>query len=86
MKFETASGSLYEVDEEKKSVRRLIGVQSPTPRQGNDGEWREYLDITDINVGQGVLFVWSMIPGIISTGKSTLTSPVKRILTDEDQA
>jgi hypothetical protein len=86
MKFETISGSLYEVDEAKQSVRRLIGINDPTPRQGNDGEWRKYLDATDVAVGQGVLFVWEMVPGIIATAKSTLTSPVKRILTDEDQS
>lgn len=86
MKFETASGSLYEVDEENKRVRRLIGVQDPTPRQGSDGEWREYLDRTEIVVGQIALFVWEIVNEDLLSAKSTHTSPVKRILTDEDQA
>ena len=34
--------STYEVDTEKKLVRRMEGVFSPTPRQGEDGEWKEY--------------------------------------------
>ena len=59
VKFETETGSLYEVDEEANKVRRLIGVKDPTPRQGSDGEWKSYKDRSDIVVGRGVLFLWA---------------------------
>ena len=82
MKFETESGSLYEVDEEANKVRRLIGVKDPTPRQGKDGEWKSYMEHTPVVVGKGVVFLWATA-GIV--GRSTITSLVKRVL-DDDQS
>lgn len=58
MKFETISGSLYEVNEEENKVRRLIGVKDPTPRQGKDGEWRVYVKISSIVPGRPVMITW----------------------------
>jgi len=80
MKFETETGSLYEIDEAANRVRRLIGVKNPTPRQGNDGEWKTYEDHSPIVIGQSVLLWWAVESGV---GKSTVTSLVKRILEDD---
>lgn len=55
----TRSGSLYEIDEESKRVRRLHGVKNPTPRQGQDGEWHTY-ESMGTGLGGGALFVWSI--------------------------
>ncbi len=41
MIFKTLN-STYEVDEVFHQIRRIEGVNAPTPRQGKDGEWREY--------------------------------------------
>jgi hypothetical protein len=58
MKFTTASGSVYEVNTDSKQIRRLNGVKDPTPRQGKDGQWRTYSDITSVTVGSGVAIFW----------------------------
>lgn len=81
IRFETISGSLYEVDNENNQVRRLIGIKDPTPRQGEDGEWRGFKSCTPIKVGSGVVFVWEFV-GVMA--KTTLTSIVKNILTIKD--
>lgn len=59
MRFTTISGSLYEVDQENKKIRRLNGNADPTPRQGKDGEWRGYLNDLHIEVGQSVVIAWA---------------------------
>jgi hypothetical protein len=38
----TVSGSVYELDEAAKRLRRLSGVRAATARQGADGAWRQY--------------------------------------------
>jgi hypothetical protein len=58
MKFTTVSGSVYEVNTDSKQIRRLNGAKDPTPRQGPDGQWRTYSDITPINVGSSVAIFW----------------------------
>ncbi len=88
IRFETLSGSLYEVDDEASKVRRLIGVSDPTPRQGKDGEWKAFTTRTPIVLNQGVSFIWAIVggdtnPGVIGlTAQSTVTSPIKKILED----
>lgn len=60
MRFTTESGSLYEVDEKAKKIRRLNGVKNPTPRTGKDGQWRTYRELhpDPVTVGRGVVIVW----------------------------
>lgn len=58
MKFTTASGSTYEVDKDNKQVRRLNGKNDPTPRQGQDGQWRKYADISVV-VGDSAMIFWN---------------------------
>jgi hypothetical protein len=62
MKFNTRSGSVYQVDTKNKQVRRLVGVFDPTPRQGADGQFRKFVDIVPnpIEVGKSVVFVWEL--------------------------
>lgn len=59
MKFTTRSGSTYEVDSAAKKIRRLNGKKDPTPRQGKDGEWREYLNDISVKVGEPVWIQWA---------------------------
>lgn len=59
MRFITISGSTYEVDQDNKKIRRLKGKADPTPRQGQDGVWREYINLSPIVVGQAVLIQWA---------------------------
>jgi hypothetical protein len=74
MVFKTESGSAYEVDAEGKRIRRLHGVLDPTSRQGTDGTWKTYEDLTDIEVGRPVLIMWF-------GSDATVTSYVTEILT-----
>jgi len=89
IKFETYSGSLYEVDDDTKQVRRLIGVKNPTPRQGKDGEWKKFTTHSQIVAGLSVCFIWHIESDILSqnmaeiAAKTTVTSPVKKVLDDE---
>ena len=82
MIFVTMSGSTYEVDEQNKQIRRLKGQSDPTPRQGEDGRWKPYQDLSEIKQGEPVFIVWTddvkaEIPGGIP---GTLTSPVVSVM------
>lgn len=57
MKFTTETSSMYEVDTERKRVRRLIGAGNPTPRIGKDGEWKRYKHI-EVKLRQKAIIVW----------------------------
>lgn len=73
MIFWTLSGSVYELDRPREQVRRLEGSKNPTPRQGQDGEWKKFTSCSEIRVGHPVLIQWERGP------KSTLTSVVTMI-------
>lgn len=68
MIYKTESGSVYQVDAKGKRVRRLTGVKEPTPRQGQDGEWKTFYDMrTDLFPGR-LFFIWNNL------GQGTHTS------------
>ena len=69
MIYKTETGSLYQVDEENKRVRRIEGVKAPTPRQGKDGEWKEYKVFQRLSDGC-LWFDWTGL------GNGTVTSRV----------
>jgi hypothetical protein len=58
IRFETRSGSVYEVDQKEQRIRRLGGPDDPQPRQGDDGEWKAYRSISPIELGRCVLVCW----------------------------
>lgn len=66
MRFNTRNSS-YEVDVANKRVRRLCGVNDPTPSQGKDGEWRAYESCHNIEVGYSATFVWYGFKGITTS-------------------
>lgn len=79
MFFITETGSHYEVDYNGKRVRRLGGEHVSTPRQGPDGEWKEYEFISTPTQGKQVLIVWKdniQFPARKDMVPSTLTSQV----------
>jgi hypothetical protein len=76
--FKTLSGSVYQLDEETKMVRRCFGQSPSTKRIGNDGEWKPYL--TAIYSPKGLLVVWEVVDGV---NKATLTSPITETMTME---
>ena len=79
VKFWTESGSVYELDVALQRVRRVRGDLQPTPRQGEDGEWRTFDTVfpTPIEVGASVLFIWGYYQrGASAVARSTMTSRV----------
>ncbi len=75
MIFHTRNSS-YEVDLDRKRIRRLAGHSNPTPRQGLDGAWKDFQRISELSVGAGALIVWSEE----GTIPSTFTSPIVKII------
>lgn len=59
MKFETLSGSVYEVDKARKLIRRLSGVKDPTPRQGVDGIWKRYESVS-VELQKNATIIWDL--------------------------
>lgn len=55
MKIIETRNSTYEVDEEKKLVRRTAGKSDPCNYIGEDGTWRPYLEMR--HLGETILFV-----------------------------
>jgi hypothetical protein len=72
--FTTSSGSRYEVDAPGQRIRRLGGRTEPTPRQGIDGRWREYVEIGPVEVGLPVLVLWTHEPHLPGTVTSRVVT------------
>ena len=81
MIFQTESGSIYEINNEAKQIRRLANTNNtlPTDRQGKDEEWKNYYELfpNPIMVGSGVVIVWSK-----DLVKATTTSAIVKIIED----
>lgn len=74
--------STYELDEENRLFRRLHGKNPATGRQGNDGDWRQYVRILHpLEVGKPFAVVWEIEDGQDENVrlKMTETSPVTGI-------
>jgi hypothetical protein len=67
--------SIYEVDFDNRRVRRVSGVDRPTPRQGADGEWKSYLSVSMFD--EGLLFQWGWNDD--GTAKCTHTSKIVQV-------
>jgi hypothetical protein len=88
MKFITETGSLYEVDSDNRRIRRMIGVNNPSPRQGKDGEWRPY-DTLILNLGESACIFWDpkttpLLEGSGGNIPATITSKVVKIERNEE--
>lgn len=70
IEFQTKN-SHYEVDIDGKKIRRLRGLHDPFPMGVPDGEWRSFIEISEICLRQSVLVVWN------EEGSITRTSPVQ---------
>jgi hypothetical protein len=58
VKFRTAN-STYEIDTQQKRIRRLAGVNDPTPTIAVDGEWRPYLDVVCLQIAYPAIVRWN---------------------------
>lgn len=68
----STDNSIYEVDPDRKLIRRLAGVNAPTPSQGADGEWKVFERIDGLEVGYPSLIRYP-------NEKGTLTSVVRSL-------
>lgn len=81
IKFRTYSGSVYELDQDNKRIRRLSGVKDPTPRQGADGQWKTYVHLkTEPEPGNDLYICWSVGDGEGGSDRCTVTSRIEEIL------
>lgn len=74
----TTANSVYEVDYGAKRVRRIVGMNEPTPRQGDDGAWKEFVSCQDS--GNGLLIRWL---GVNTSGSYPGTWTSKVVQTEE---
>jgi hypothetical protein len=79
--FTTESGSVYEVDEAGHRMRRVTGEEPPTPRQGDDGAWKDYAVLSEVEVGKSVMIGWAVMKAengetVAVKVEATVTSPV----------
>lgn len=87
MIFKTISGSLYEIDQASKKIRRLSGFNQATARQGQDGDWKPYDRISQLEVGIPLFVVWEVTNGQGEVVlKSTATSVVAEIILSQSTA
>lgn len=75
----TESGSIYEFDHQNKRVRRLHGERPATSYQGDDGEWKNYINSTVLD-DNTILIIWNYENGV---AKTTKTSLVTKTIVDE---
>ena len=76
MKFRTLN-STYEIDFVHRRVRRLEGINDPTPRQGADGDWKTFADVYVVDLppdDTAMFFDWD------GRGHGTMTSPIQESL------
>lgn len=66
--------SKYEIDQAGKRVRRMVGVNAPTDRQGDDGQWRQYHHVEFL--AGGLLIHWD------DAGHCTHTSDIVSVHDD----
>jgi len=77
MIIKTQSGSLYEIDEEQKQVRRLHGNKEATKLQG-DNTWKKYAYLSEVKIGQSLFIIWADKAAGYSI-PATTTSPITEI-------
>lgn len=59
IKVKTVSGSVYEIDESKKLIRRHRSLDSGHSERVSD-VWKPYIQIDNMEVGMSMSIVWSL--------------------------
>lgn len=88
LRFETESGSVYEVDLAERRVRRVCGKNAATRRMGTDGEWKTFVAMTPIVLGGPVMFTWRFDEGPTEDllwGRATTTSAVQLVMEVQEE-
>lgn len=83
----TETGSVYEIDNDKMRIRRVFGIDVPTPRIKADGTWIDVQDIIGLELGKPLIFVYQTLLSQNDQDKTeiilktTVTSPLKELRT-----
>jgi len=80
----TASGSTYELDTDLSRIRRLHGSHEPTRRQGVDGVWKPFVEISAPTPGEPLVVVWAVTDQNVA--QCLVTSPVTAIAASDHSA
>lgn len=66
--------STYEIDYARDGiwVRRIEGVNKPTPNQGEDGVWQECKSVETLRVGESEVLLF-----VFADGKTTMSSAIQ---------
>jgi hypothetical protein len=75
IKFRTKSGSIYQIDYEGMTVRRISGTKPPTDSFTPDGSWHRFAYATLVDVGYPMIIQWKA-----DSEKHSITTKVKEIL------
>lgn len=76
--YHTETGSVYEIDDESKTVRRLCGVSDPTPRMGQ-GEWQEFEDYY-LDIFGRLVIIWGYT--LTDEGRMAHTTVTSRVVSE----
>ena len=79
MRTVTTANSTYQINETDRLIRRLQGVNDPTPRQGADGAWKAYRTLG--LMFDGLLIVWGDNPD-----GSAATTWTSKVMADTSEA
>jgi hypothetical protein len=71
----TTRNSVYDVDVEGKRVRRVMGANAPTERQGEDGVWKPFMSVSMLD--GGMIFQWGWNEN--GTANCTWTSDILNV-------
>lgn len=74
--------STYEIDTTRSLARRVVGANEPTPRFNQDGEWHEYVRISDPTLGEAFVITWP--DGQPDLRDNTITSAVESYVVTTD--
>lgn len=78
MIVKTASGSIYEIDRGAHMVRRVLKAKNSEAARPGEGEWRQYIGISEPTVGFSLRIIWN------HKLEGTETSPVVEIAHPEE--
>jgi len=81
VRFETESGSVYEVDTERRRIRRVVRSPGSDSERAGAGEWVGYADMfpPTPELGACMLVVWAFDVGVDMLARTTLTSAVVKV-------
>lgn len=88
MIFRTYSGSLYELDQEQKRIRRVFGTRPAQKYQGKDCEWKTYIELfPEIpKLDRPLIIVWECKVDDEIIVRTTQTSLITEFISEKEMS